>query len=43
MVFGFGGRRVSGYEDEMSVETCWVLLLIFYEDRFGFSLFVFFV
>lgn len=32
-----GGREANGCEDEMSMETCWVLLLTFHEDRPGLS------
>lgn len=32
-----GGREANGREDEMSMETCWALLLTFHEDRPGLS------
>lgn len=32
-----GGREANGHEDEMSMETCWALLLTFHEDRPGLS------
>lgn len=31
------GRKANGHDDEMSVETCWALLLTFHEDRPGLS------
>lgn len=38
MVSAPGGREADGHEeDEMSVDSCWALLLTFHEDRPGLS------
>lgn len=37
MRYTLEGGEANGCEDEMSMETCWVLLLTFHEDRPGLS------